>query len=287
MKRKNAHTAKVQQLDATVELTVHALMQKAARCQILGTGQRITFRGGSLWKLVPGAIATIEPAKQWTYGGNPYLSGTISTTRIDAKALGLLPLQLYERGIWDPAREYWGEPGEPIEEWAKPIIAWGTRPEFEMEQILPGYEFGEYDSDPIGQSNDLKEIGDYDGAYKILMDCCDTDLRCLDAHAQLGNFSFKSRPQDAIRNYEVDYRIGELSLGDNFDGVLSWGLIDNRPFLRCMHGYGLCLWRLKKFEEATQIFDRMLWFNPGDNQGARFCIGPAREKVDWTPDEFD
>jgi hypothetical protein len=41
-------------------------------------------------------------------------------------------------GEWDPAREYWGEEDEPIDEWAKPIIARGPRPMFEMEQVLPG-----------------------------------------------------------------------------------------------------------------------------------------------------
>jgi hypothetical protein len=33
---------------------------------------------------------------------------------------------------------YWGHEGEPIEDWAKPIIARGPRLEFEMEQVLPG-----------------------------------------------------------------------------------------------------------------------------------------------------
>lgn len=27
-------------------------------------------------------------------------------------------------------------------------------------------------------------------------------------------------------------------------------------------GFGLCLWRLGRFEEAAGIFDRMLWLNP-------------------------
>lgn len=36
-------------------------------------------------------------------------------------------------GVWDPDREYWGEEGDPIEEWARPIIARGPRPAFEMD----------------------------------------------------------------------------------------------------------------------------------------------------------
>ena len=52
---------------------------------------------------MPGEFAVVKPEKQWTYAGNPYLSGVIETTRLDAKALGLLPLGMEEVGIWSPA----------------------------------------------------------------------------------------------------------------------------------------------------------------------------------------
>jgi hypothetical protein len=99
-----------------------------------------------------------------------------------------------------------------------------------MEQVLPGAEPADWDSDPITESNELKDAGDYRGALKILMDLCDADLRCLDAHAHLGNIVFDSRAADAARHYEVGVRIGELSLGPDFDGVLPWGYVDNRRF---------------------------------------------------------
>ena len=193
----------------------------------------------------------------------------------------LVPLRLEERGLWNPAEHYWGEEGEPIEDWATPIIARGPRPEFEMEQVLPGADSDDPFSDPIGESNDRKDSGDREGAYKLLMDLCHTDLRCLDAHSHLGNFVFDHRPQDAVRHYEAGLRIGELSLGAAFHGVLPWGWIDNRPFLRCMNGFGLCLWRLGRFDEAGRVFDRMLWLNPSDNQGVRFLIDHVRAKAPW------
>lgn len=55
----------------------------------------------------------------------------------------------------------------------------------------------------------------------------------------------------------------------------------NRPFLRCMNGFGLCLWRLGRFEEAQKIFKRTLWLNPSDNQGVRFLIDGVRAGVQW------
>ena len=150
-----------------------------------------------------------------------------------------------------------------------------------MEQVLPGEDPDDPSDDPITQSNDLKDAGEWAEAETILMELCQTDLRCLDAHSHLGNLVFDRRPEHAIRHYEVGLRIGELSLGPDFDGVLLWGHIDNRPFLRCMHGYGLCLWRLGRFEEAERVFDRMLWLNPSDNQGVRFLVDDVRAKTAW------
>ena len=76
-------------------------------------------------------------------------------------------------------------------------------------------------------------------------------------------------------------QIGELSLGTDFNGVLPWGLIDNRPYLRCLHGYGLCLWRLKRFGVAAAAFTRMLGLHPSDNQGARFNLNDIRAGRAW------
>jgi len=268
-------------LSQPIELIVLSIKERAARCRLLGTDRVISLRASRLWNLVPGEIAVVQPRKQWSYAGHPYLTGEIESTRLDVAALGLTPLALKGEGEWDPRDEYWGEEGEPIDDWAQPIIARGPRPAYEMEQVVPGRDPDDFDSDPIGESNDLKDAGDGAAAYKLLMDLCQADLRCLDAHAHLGNFVFDHGPTEAIRHYEVGVRIGELSLPPNFDGLLPWGHLDNRPFLRCLHGYGLCLWRLERFEEAERVFDRMLWLNPSDNQGVRFLIDEVRARTAW------
>jgi hypothetical protein len=267
-----------------VELIVLSVKQTTARCRPLQSDQTITLRAGRIWDVIPGEIAVVRQRKQWTYAGTAYLSGRVESTRIDASAFGLVPLKLEDRGDWDPAEEYWGEQGEPIEKWANPIIARGPRRRFEMQQVLPGVVPDDPFSDPITESNDRKEAGDARGARNILMELCQCDLRCLDAHAHLGNLVFDHSPKDAIRHYEVGFRIGELSVGVRFDGLLPWGWIDNRPFLRCMHGFGLCLWRLGRFDEAGFIFHRMLWLNPSDNQGIRFLIDEIHAKIPY-PDE--
>ena len=281
--RKRRHKAAASDLDLTgpIELVVLSVKQNAARCRLVDTDRVITLRASCLEDIVPGEIAVVKPRKQWIYGGHPYLSGEIESSRLDVDALGLVPLKLEDKGLWTPEEHYWGEDDEPIEEWARPIIARGPRRTFEMEQIMPGRDPDDFGSNPIWESNDLMDTGDPAAAYKILEELCQADLRCLDAHAHLGNFVFDSRPWDAIRHYEVGVRIGELSLGPDFGDLLPWGHIDNRPFLRCMHGYGLCLWRLERFGETEQVFERMLWLNPSDNQGMRFLIDEVRAGTHW------
>ena len=51
-----------------------------------------------------------------------------------------------------------------------------------------------------------------------------------------------------------------------------------------MHGYGLGLWRLRRFQEAEEVFRRMLLLNPMDNQGVRFLIDDVRKKRPWRED---
>jgi len=282
-RRKRTHKAKEEDLDLSgpVELIALSVKKNAIRCRLPGTDREITLRSGGLWKVVPGWIATVHPIKQWRFAGHPYLSGEIESTRLDVAALGLTPLRIEDQGLWSPKSEYWSEEGEPIEEWEREIIERGTRTQFEMEQVLQEVEIDDPLSDPISESVDLKEAGDYPGARKILMELLESDLRCLDAHAHLGNIIFDEWPEDAIRHYEAGVRIGELSLDVGFDGLLPWGFIDNRPFLRCMHGHGLCLWRLGRGEEAEEVFGRMLWFNPADNQGVRFLLAAVRSGEEW------
>lgn len=110
----------------------------------------------------------------------------------------LTPLRVHERGTWDPADEYWGEEGEPIEEWARTIIARGPRPEFEMEQVLPGSDPDDFDSDPMLVANELSATGRHAAARKLLFGLIEQDARCLDAYAHLGGSLFPSKPKVAL-----------------------------------------------------------------------------------------
>jgi len=278
-KRHKADLADVE-LSRPLDLVVLALKSNAIRCRVLGTEREITLRT-AVRREVPGEIITVIPTRQWIHVGHPYLSGQVQSSRLDVPALELVPLGLEPEGDWDPEEEYWGEEAEPLDEWAKPIVARGKRSAFEMEQVLPGADPEDWDADPIIEAGGLNAAGERGAAEALLMKMLAEDLRCLDAHAHLGNFAFERDPKQAMRHYRVGSAIGALSLGADFDGVLPWGHVDNRPFLRCLHGVGLCFWRLGDLEQAVKTFTRMLWLNPSDNQGERFNLANVQAGRTW------
>lgn len=269
-------------IGSATELIVLACKSNALRCRVPGTASELTLRT-AVRDEVPGEIVTVVPMKEWTHRRHRYVAGAVTSSRSEVEALGLTPLALRDMGEWDPADAYRGEDDEPRDAWEQAIIAYGTRVSFEMEQVIPGADPEDFDSDPIIEAAERSEIGDHAGARVILMNLLAKDLRCLDAHAHLGNHEFKYRPEQALRHYETGTAIGELSLGPRFRDALPWGLIDNRPYLRCLHGKGLALWRLGRMQDAVAIFEKLLWLNPSDNQGARFCLAAVEAGKAWEP----
>ena len=264
-----------------LDLIALAVKSGATICRVPGTDRILTLRASVRLDLVPGRIITVNPRKSWICSGHPYLSGGMVACRLEPAALGLMPLKLEDWGTWDPEEQDWLAGDQEVEPWARPILARGPRLDCELEACVPGSDPEDFDSDPIHDAVHLRNVGDPVGAIGLLMALCQADLRCLDAHAHLGTFAFDTWPAMALLHYEAGLRIGQLSLGPAFDGLLRWSVLENRPFLRCMHGYGLCLWRMGRFKEAAEVFTQMLWLNPMDNQGARFLLGPVGEGRTW------
>lgn len=265
-----------------VDAVILRLNRQSARVRILGEEGQVTFRSRDVWDVVPGHLVTLVIAKRWTWRDDAYASGRIENPRVDLGKLGLVPLPLKGgelqdlRAPYEPYRN--PDPYAPL--WRK--LTAKRRAWFEMDPIAWGAFPGmDSDENPTCDASELAEAGDREGARELLMDVLGKDLRCIDAHGHLGYLEFRRSPERAIVHYEIGIRIGELSLPPGFDGVLVWGRIYNRPFLRCLHGYGLCLWRLGKLAEAQQVFERILSLNPNDNQGVRFCREDIRHGRSW------
>ena len=105
-----------------------------------------------------------------------------------------------------------------------------------------------------------------------------------DAWVHLGNRRFEEgHVAEALGHYERGQAAAEArTIGDpaHYAGPF-WGDVDSRPFMRALHGRGLCLWRLGQVDEARQVFTWMLELNPDDNQGVRFLLRDLDEGLSW------
>lgn len=192
------------------------------------------------------------------------------------------PLRLDERGRWDPDEEYWGEAGDELHPLREEVIAAGPRPCFEMEQVIPGVDADDWDSDPIVDAAELHRAGEHRRARNLLEDLVAQDPRCIDAWGHLGLIAFDTRgPGPARVFYETGIAVAEMSLPDGFGGVLGWGWTDNRPFLRCLHGLGLCAWRQRDWDGADAAFVARLWLDPGST-GSLACLEQVRHRNRWS-----
>ncbi|HEX4755488.1 MAG TPA: tetratricopeptide repeat protein [Candidatus Dormibacteraeota bacterium] len=106
-------------------------------------------------------------------------------------------------------------------------------------------------------------------------------------HVHLGNLQFRTKPKAALAHYQTGVAIGERALPPKHGGVLPWGWIDNRPFLRALNGMAICLWRRKRFDEAAAAIDAQLWLTPGDEVGARLIRDDIRGRVPWKHGDDD
>ena len=130
-----------------------------------------------------------------------------------------------------------------------------------------------------GQLDDLleqKEAGSISeaGYVRALEDLVARHPRFIDGHAHLGNALYgQGRTGRALKCYERGYALGTELLPAGFEAFIEWKYLENRPFLRAAHGLFLCRLRLRRRQEALAVMEKMLAWNPDDNQGIRFMIG--------------
>lgn len=105
-----------------------------------------------------------------------------------------------------------------------------------------------------------------------------------DAWVHLGNLRFEEgHVVEVLEHYERAQVAAEVrTIGDPAEYPGSFWLdVDSRPFMRAIHGRGLCLWRLGRIDDARQVFAWMMELNPNDNQGARFLLHDLDQGLSW------
>jgi tetratricopeptide (TPR) repeat protein len=84
--------------------------------------------------------------------------------------------------------------------------------------------------------------------------------------------SKRGRISEARNLWDQAVRIGHKAFPQDFElgrARLEWGWLENRPFLRCLHGLALTRYDDGEIEEALRLFQELLSLNPNDNQGVR------------------
>jgi hypothetical protein len=114
------------------------------------------------------------------------------------------------------------------------------------------------------------------------MKLCEADLRCLDAHAHLGNFVFDHRPKEAIRHYEAGVRIWAPPSTACCPGAASTTVRSSAACAgsACVSGGSVDSRRRRASSTGC-------WLNPSDNQGVRVLVEEVRSRKPWQdrPDE--
>jgi len=241
---------------STFDAAVLKRKSQHALLQVLGTNERLWLRNRDLWHVMPGHVVHVKVDRRLRCPVHvPCVQGHILDVRVDPAALGLPPLQVELRVA--------NNLGERA---------------FEMERIWPGAHHGD---DPIQEAVGLSRDGECAKAKQLLMDVLADDLRCLDAHAHLGNIEFLVYPQHAWLHYAIGVAIGDHALGPGFSGELPWRYTGNRPFLRSVFGLGLSWWRLERDQEARAAFERLMSLDPMDELNAMPCWRDVRRGYAW------
>jgi tetratricopeptide (TPR) repeat protein len=120
---------------------------------------------------------------------------------------------------------------------------------------------------------EILEAGDHETAARRLRAFIRKFSYHIDSYHHLGIIeTHLGRRARGLKYFEMGYRIGLRAIPAGFFGRLPWSLVQNRPFLRAAHGYGLGLERERRHLEAVEVYEQILELNPADNQGIRYLL---------------
>lgn len=247
-----------------VDLLVLACKLNALRCRLLGSAREVTLRT-AVGDEIAGSIITVTPKKQWTHARHPYLSGDVSALRIDASVLGLVPLALHRE---DASQDTGGRDA-----------AGSGRATYRLVPVAAAND--DSAAELLLEAQDCIEARDYYEADELLHKVLALDLRHLDAHVLLGERNLSSWPTLSLNHFELGVAIGTLSMGKDWDGVLPWGFVENRPFLRCLHGLSRALLRCDRREDALAALRRLVRLDPTDPLGACARLAAIEAGKTW------
>ena len=130
---------------------------------------------------------------------------------------------------------------------------------------------------------ELYEEGDFDEAERVFKAVVAQMPDHLDAIHHLAVVLSERNLVDQARDlWGQAVRIGRKAFPQDFElgrDRLEWGWLENRPFLRCLHGLALARYQEGRTEEALRLYQELLSLNPNDNEGVRALAEQALFKL--------
>lgn len=128
----------------------------------------------------------------------------------------------------------------------------------------------------LNETIDISDSGNFNVAKKRFKNLVKQFPEFIDAYHHLALLMDNlGKPFEAFKLTETATDIGLGSLPQDFyfgRDILPWLSLDNRPFLRVYHYYGLKFLSINEIEKALCIFNNILDINPNDNQGVRALV---------------
>lgn len=123
-------------------------------------------------------------------------------------------------------------------------------------------------------ASDLYYMGEIKKSQKMVQEILDEDAHFIDAHNLLGDIALEAgNLQKARAHHKKAMEVGDKIIPSVFEGKIRWGFMENRPYLRAIHSYAQDLLDQRDIGAAIPLFERLLDYNPQDNQGIRLLIG--------------
>ncbi|HIE1977069.1 TPA: tetratricopeptide repeat protein [Escherichia coli] len=97
----------------------------------------------------------------------------------------------------------------------------------------------------------------------------------IDVHAHLAYvFLEQNSPRKALNAALKGLAVGNRLIPEGFSGEIIWMNPENRPYLRALYAVILANVHLQRHQDAVMLIEKILAYNPEDNQGARWLLGP-------------
>lgn len=120
------------------------------------------------------------------------------------------------------------------------------------------------------ESLEQGDLQDSERAFKAVLSQMPDHLDAIHHLAMVQ--SGRGLEEEALDLWEQAVRIGRRAFPSDFElgrDRLEWGWLENRPFLRCLHGLALAQYEKGNVEEAVTLLQELLALNSNDNQGVR------------------